>query len=688
MSVIVNRDPGLLRLVRRRWRTMTLAFLLVAGGGGVATLLLPPSYEASAKLLVMRTEQRLGGMRVVQDAIPELTGASHPLYTQVELLRSRPLFDEVIKAVPLLEPDGTPWSTEKLDRKLRIAPLPKTDVIELSFRASDPALAKRVVEAVSAAYMRSTERYRRDGVKEGLKYVDEQLEGAHARLRGAEDALLAFKRRSGSIALSSEIESGVAQLGQLNHDIRSRQVEMASVEARAASLRAKLGMTSGQGLRAVAMTQNPRLQSLRAQLAEAETSPLLSKHLGERHPEMIELSARIAMIKQAIRAETQGSAPVALDEVRSTLVQELVEAEATAASLRSSVAAAEGRRAGMVAASKRLPAQELELARLTREVQVSSGIYQGLLQKWEEARLSLAIAPTYAQVIEPAKLPERPLSPLKGPAAPVLVLAGCAAAFGAGALRDLLDRTPEPQALVATFSEIPLFVTLPLLGWQARQAENWLSNPAYREAMRTLGVAVESLPGAPGARVLAMSSSLPHEGKSVTTVGLARCLMEAGHRVLVIDGDFRRPRLHALLGQGPRAGFGDVLAGRLTPGQACSSVGGITLVQAGRSGVPSLAQIKEGLESALATWRQSYDFILLDLPPLALMAEVVHFGRACDGLLFLANLQKTPTEMLVAGVRQLQAMSVPLAGVVALSPTASPQGGYYFVAPATRELKA
>jgi uncharacterized protein involved in exopolysaccharide biosynthesis/Mrp family chromosome partitioning ATPase len=687
----LHSDQGLVAMGLRRWRTMAVAFTVVVATGAVVVQAMPRAYEASAKVLIMRTDQRLGGLNVMNDTLPELTNLTNPLHTQVELLRIYPVFASAIARLDLRDEAGRPLDAQALARRLKVGPVGKTDLIGVSYTGPDPEEARRVVQAVCEAYLQQGDRHRREGVADGLKLVDDQLETARKRLVKAESALLAFKRRSGSVALNEEISASVGELSALNTQLRERQIELARVSARAANLRAQLGMSSAEAMQAAAIGENPRVQALQRQLTEAEASPLKSQGLGPRHPELVALNHRIASLKRAIaeavRAQVGHPAPAGtLDEIRLGLLRELAAAEAEIAAGRSSLNAARGRRKALTASMTRFPGQQVTLTRLNREVTVASEIYQQLLQKREEARLAMAIAPTSARVIEPAVLPTRPVAPLKGPTGPVLVLMGLAAAFAAGALKDLLDRTASPHDLAGYVQALQIYAAVPTLSRHERRAGELLVGtpqaPHYVEAVKTLALTLEEHLGGVAGSVIGLSSTTAREGKSVTLANLALALAEAGHRVLLVDSDFRRPRVGPLFGFTDGRGLSDVLMEQARPAEVVRRAGSIDVVTAGQAKLAAGgATIRHRLAPALAAWKLEYDFVLLDMPPLLVLSEVAQAARHTDGVLMLANLHQVPPDALLAGVQQLQSLRAPVIGLVAISQmVAQSKGGYYLLA--------
>lgn len=683
----LDRDQGFLSLLARRWRLMGATLALSLAGGFALLGSSPPIYEASSKLLLMRADQRLGGLELVRDAMPELNHLSNPLFTQIELMRTREVFAEVIRQLNLTDHEGRPASPDHLARRVVVEPIPKTDLIRVSYRDRDPRKARQVVAAICSVYLKRVHDQRIAGVKDGLRLVDEQLETARKQLATAEEKLLAYKRRIGSVALANEVQASLGEVSSLDSSIRSMQVNLAGARARKASLEAQLGMTSRQALVAIAVATNPRIRALQEQLTAAESSAA-SQGLSEDHPQMVDLRARIALLRRTLDDEVrrlagdQAVRPVT-DEVRMGLIRELATVESEINTLQASIAAAQGRRARTVSGMSGVPKEELELSRLSRNVAVASDLYQRLLQSREEARLNLGIAPANAQVVEPARVPTRPVGPLDGKAVPVLMFGSLAAAIGLGALRDRFDRRVRPRDLVPN---IPIHVGIPLLTAAERRSGDLVashrSSPHYLEALRSLGMALEIHLPREG-RVVGVTSLLAGEGKTTTAANLAMILAESGHRVLLVDCDMVRPRLKALFKANAKdPGLLEVLRDEISPDAAILPRGDLDLVVAGTRPVRNrLALLKRKLGPALETWRQNYDFVVLDLPPLDVMTEVAQVGQHTDGLLLLANLQKVAPDHLMSAIRQLQILRAPVLGLLTLSPMLGrAKGSYYLLA--------
>ena len=676
-----EQEQGLFSFLHRRGRLMALTFALVFTAGMVTLPLLPKKYLSTAKLIVMRSDQRMGGLKLLNDDVPELTGASHPIYTQVELIQLEPVMKEVVARLDLRDEKGVLLPSASLTNTFQVIPIKGTDLIRVKAIAPDPELARRMLDTLCEVYFDQIQRYRKEGVQAGLKFLEEQLAASRKQLNDSEQRVQAFKHQSGSVSLSLEIDASVRESSEISSAIRTRRLELDGFQARAASLRSKLGMNAREALDAAAIAQNPRLKSIQEQLLAAETSPLRSQGLMSDHPEMRALEQRVSLLKRELESEMKALVgrkvtPRTLSDLQLEALRQLIAAETEVLSTKASLEAAYKNQRSLMSNRALLPEREMRLASLQREVEVASRIYQELLQKRSTAKLGLANNLAYVYVVEPASLPKAPIFPQTKPAVLILILMGLALAYGVSILKDLLCGSLPPKTLASS-----LFASLPILSWQERRKSGLIAknggSPHYLESLKSLGMMLEQRQGE---KVFALTSVLEGEGKSFTLANLAWVLAEAGNRVLLVDSDLVRPSLHTLFGiENTDEGLTEVLSGQLSPCDAIKKMGGFDFLNAGRTNQRiNLAVLKRGLLPALEVWREAYDFVLIDLPPLQLFAEVAQVAKATDGLLVLANTQKVSWHQVTAAVNQLQSVRVPIIGVISLiQMVVAARGRYY-----------
>lgn len=670
---------------------MSLAGTLCLAAGLGVLVTQPPKHDAKAKLIVMRSAQRTGGIATGMEGPPELGRTSNPVYTQVEILRSTTVLERAAAGLPYKGASGKIGPYD-LAKGLEVVPVKDTDVIELKYKSSSPDKSKHVLASIVNAYLHELQDLRRRGIEAGLQTIDEQVAASRLRLEQAEQTLMEFKRKTGAVALSDEVAGRIRTLGEMDRDVWNRRQELSQAKARAASLGKRLAR-AGNATDASLVTENPRIAALMEQLASAEAAPALSRGLGPEHPERIAAERRVANLRNRIQSDMREVAgrPVKLERLdsgRRELLDRLADAQTEVLALEARLGTAQAAQNAVKASLAAVPEVEITLSRLTREASAAGAVYESLLRKREEARASLALGPAYAQVFSPPEVPPRRRSPLGGPALPIAIFGALAAGFMTGLIKDLLSRSPEDKSLEGALGKGQVFAHLPHLGKRDRLGGELVvfnePESAYAEAVRNLGVLLEEHVASPaGGRVVGVTSIRPGDGKSVTVSNLAHSLAEQGYKVLVVEADFWRPRIGALLGTGEASGgLAAALSGEVPEDAVIQTTtgGAVSVVQAGRLttlGVPARSKVR--FAEILSHWRSHFDFILLDLPPAAALARVVPLAKQADGLLLMLRSSRTDAGELRAALRQLQAAHLPVVGAVAVSRRfATPDHAYTF----------
>ncbi len=170
------------------------------------------------------------------------------------------------------------------------------------------------------------------------------------------------------------------------------------------------------------------------------------------------------------------------------------------------------------------------------------------------------------------------------------------------------------------------------------------------EQYRGLRNKLERLSRAGGQRVVAFTSAVKGEGKSVTVANLALTFaQDANKRILLVDADLRRPRVHQMMGLARGPGLAELLQGRAGAAQVVKPFPGepLDVVTAGEpDGHPGELLTGEALRDALTVWRREYDFVLMDTPPVHPIADVAFLSEAVDGYVVVVRARKTGKEQL------------------------------------------
>lgn len=165
---------------------------------------------------------------------------------------------------------------------------------------------------------------------------------------------------------------------------------------------------------------------------------------------------------------------------------------------------------------------------------------------------------------------------------------------------------------------------------------------AAAEQFRVLHQRLERLSTSRALRVVAVSSSARHEGRTTVAVNLALTASQAGRQVVLVECDLRKPSVGALLDLAPRAGLSEVLAGTSELGQALCRVGSLSVLCAGAPRDPAEVLRGPRATSLFEELRSSYDLVLLDVPPALAFADTDRLAAAADGVLLVVRAHSTP----------------------------------------------
>ncbi len=182
-------------------------------------------------------------------------------------------------------------------------------------------------------------------------------------------------------------------------------------------------------------------------------------------------------------------------------------------------------------------------------------------------------------------------------------------------------------------------------------------------------------------QVLTVTSAIPEEGKSVSTINLGLVLAEGGeHLILVADADFRRASLARMLGVPDELGFADVLRGDVPFEHALRATPfpNLKILTAGRVQDNAYGELfsSQSAANVIETMRQSFDYVLLDTPPVTTVSDVCLLAPQCDGALMVVQMRRTPEPTVQQAVRTLQANNVKVLGSI-LSRFRERGSGYY-----------
>ena len=563
------------------------------------------------------------------------------------------------------------------------------DIIRVAFRGADPALARDIVNTATSRFLDLRRSAQTAESQSTTRYLRQQIDTVAAQLAAAEEQLRSFRERAQVIDPGVEGGTQVRRLAEL-------QAQRTTIESERVALTELLAQVS-----AASANQRPgdlspyrRLVAFPTLGRQGATSDILSslsrlenertELLVRRRPEDPDVQALSARIH-----ELEGQLGTILTTYLKGLSIQVASVDAALAQYERQLS--------------RLPANEVQFARLSRQPKVLAELYALLQTRLKEAEVAAAAADPTVRVIDAATLPIRPERSHGGLIIAGLGMLGLALGLGLGLVREYADesvrsrRDAEAAIGVPVLGLIPshaaaLALERPAGGWRLLPARSGARGESERVGSGVLADAYGRLhmnirfarPTAP-VKTLLITSALPGDGKTFNAGNLAVTLAQRGLRVLLIDADVRRGTLHAAFEEPLSPGLTEVLTRQTTPAQALRGVrvrGGqvLHLLTAGLA-PPDPASLlgSPTMRDLLALAAPQYDYVIIDSSPVNVVGDAAVLASWVDGVLVVARTGKTPFPALAYAGEQFQAANIPILGVV-LNDIDFRQAGTYDVA--------
>ena len=523
-------------------------------------------------------------------------------------------------------------------------------VIAISVDSTDPAKAKRIVDAITDFYLVDQLQAKLDANKRATEFFNERLEELKRNVEAAERAVASFREKSG-ITIGKDATVTTQSLTELNSQLIQARAQRADRESRLIALKqaARNPATLGGVSEVLA---NPLIGSLRAQEAEvARRMGDLNQRYGESHPRMLQTRAEQGQIQGRIAQEVAkiiGSLQGDADAARSKEVE-----------LQAQVDALEKRAGGQ-------SQQEVEVKQLEREAQSSRAVYEDFLKRSKEVREQQDIQQPDARVLSAATIPTVPVFPRYG----LTMFAALAVGLVLGTVVILvierLDGGFRTGDQVERFTSRALIGMIPGLNrttlGKLLPARFAIDKPAsaYAEALRSAFTAITlgTLDAPP--KVILVTSSLPNEGKSTFVCSLAGLTARSNpdKKIVVVDCDLRRSSVVSSLGV-PRLGgtIDEYLSGAKPLEQITGrdETSGLYYITA-RSDTPNSAEILDSnaMRNFIVALTSQFDMVFLDSPPVMAVSDARITARLADYIIFLIRWEQTPREVAVNALKMLR----------------------------------
>lgn len=662
-------------IVKRRWvvlATLLFVFTTVA----IGTLKQKPIYEAKVLLEINPEEPSV--LTFSQVVGVESRDLDSYRETQYKVLESRTLAERVIHDLALYRypefyqnhrflglldsnPDSIPSpsdprpadpnsdaylnSVKNFSKRLDVSPVRRSNLVEVTFESADARMASEVANKLADDYINENLDVKWDEANKASEWLEKQLVPLKARLEKSEENLQDYAQANSIVFLTERQNLVNTRLDELQLEYTKAQGDRYQKQ----SLYSLVQSGKTQDLPGV--LSNGLIQNLATRLAEAERDyAQATATFKPEYPRAIALKKQVDNLQASLDHQKKALGQNIVEDYQASVAREKYLAQAVEDQKRE---------------VNDIASKTIQYNILKREVDTNKTLYDGLLQRMKETQVSAGLKASNIRVVDGAQVPRSPKSRVLLSLALALI-AGTALGIGLAFFQEYVDNTLKTPEEVETLLRLPslgLVQSFPLNGdgkskqgklpavipgQQVSIAPAIQTNSATVEAFRSLRTSI-LLSANPVPKSLLITSALPGEGKTTTTVNLGATLASLGSRVVIVDCDMRRPACHRSAGVENKPGFVQCLTGRVELSEAILPVPGVVNLWIIPCG-PIPPNPAEVLSSPVASdllrrLRSDFDYVLVDSPPLLSVADSRILSTLTDAVVLVVRGYETPYQV-------------------------------------------
>jgi capsular exopolysaccharide synthesis family protein len=659
----------------RRWKILFFTLLMTLAVVFYLSLL-KSSYTATAILQI--GSNKPSNTLSINDAFNESNASLEQVLTQYELLRSRKFAERVIAKLNLThheeffsgkyndklsflfadEKSVTQASLEQVvsgfQQRLTIAPILGTELVKITFVSYSPELSRKVANQVGNTYLQYQDEVHSSSKETTSQWLVDQLQELGKKLESSEQALQQYREQEGLVDVR-----GVAGL------VSSELTELTSSALRAGKTADDLKVT-------YQYIQNNKSSIQLAELHEIASTPSyiqlrrseeqlerrineLSQRYGPKHPKRISVEAELKSLKVSMKQQ--------VNDIVTTIEKDYFSAVEKVKAIN-----------GRLQASKddylRLSRLQNKFSQLEREVETNKELYNNYLVRLKETdAMGNYKANFYVRFIDKAVTPKSKSAPNRTLIVMMSMVLSLAVISIVVIMRELLLDTLNSRRKLDNFSDAPIIAVLPKINFRNRSSNDktYYNDNRFTEAIRTLRTSLLFSADKKPPKVIAITSSVPNEGKSTVALNLARSFSEM-EKVLLIEADMRHPTVSKNLNlDAHRPGLSNLLAKTHQINECIVRDKNVKLdiLTSGISPANPLAFLSmKRFDMLIKVFSNFYDRIIIETPPVNAVSDAVIISRLVDSVLYIVHGGKTKREQITSGLRMLRQVKAPIEGVV------------------------
>ena len=703
--------------MKRKWVVITTTLVALAAFTLISFLSVP-MYTAKGQILIEREPNILS----FQDVFQIETFNDEYYQTQYKLLQSRALAGETVDRLRLSEntesvtgaiKDGErPGADLKSDpvvrrrlsnelmRRLSIRPVGRTRLVQATFSDRDPKRAAEILNALFEAYIEMNIRRKYQATEQATDFLTSQIATIRGEIEANERKLQEYGKEKNIIALSSSENTVIEKLGELNKALTDAQIDRINKETYYNEIRVATPDYIPNAL------NNTLIQTLAEEYARLYRDYVKrSETFLPDYPEIQSLKAELNTAKKALADETQSLISRAYTDFQAALSRERA-------------------LAGIFNTQRseafQLNSNAIQYNSLLIQIQNQKNLLESLMTRKSETDVSSrlkGLRTSNIWIVDRAEIPLSPSSPAKKKNMIIGMMIGLFIGLGLALLLENLDNTVKNSEDIKRYAGIPMLGMVPALSKNGRMrryaktseeentepVEN--EKPAWSNVFEGAGTVADLRKPGPRSgehksmdlivhlspesylaeyyrsirttllfstisakmRALAITSPSPGEGKTATACNLAIVMAQSGKRVVIIDADLRKPRLHRVFLVKNLNGLTKYLSTDLAMQDLlhATSIPSLSLINSGPVPPNPLELLgSEKMAKLIERLKDNFDIIFVDSPPVLPVSDALVLGSRLDGAIIVVRWGRTRREALRTAQEMMAAHKVTSLGVI------------------------
>lgn len=693
------------KVVLKRRNSVLTFFCILVLVVTIGTLTATPVYRASTRVLIDKENQNIIDLKGIYY---ESFYSEDYYQTQYELIRSNAVAIKVVRNLNLdKRPDfnyalkkkgngilggsggksdgsvvagasgaATDELVQSLARRVQagviVEPVKNSRIVSISYEYPNAAMAAEITNGIANAYVEQVLDIKTGTAKQAVEWMTKKIDEQKSKLEQSQKALQDYMKNKDIVALENKEAITPQKLQNLSAQLVAAETKRREVEALYNQVRGLSGNLT-EALAVPAIAADPVVQSLRSEEIRREKDVLeTSKKFGDKHPQMI----RIREDLKALREKTVNETKRVITSIKNEY--ELVQAKE--ASLRNLFAKGKGEAMSMSEKS-------IEFGVLRREVESNQQVYEALLKRIKETSLVEEIKSFNIYIVDRAETPKGPIKPKKFANILLSLVVGLFGGVGIAFFLEYIDNTFKTPEDVEEKLSLPLLGVIPIVK-SSDVNEGSIETLAHTSQKTSVAETYKALrtsillSSVDPVKSFVITSSIEDEGKTTTAINLAITFAQLEQRVLLVDGDLRKPKVHSAFGIDNSIGLSSYLTRDVIQDVIKSSeIPNLSLIVAGPLPPnPSELLSSQRMKDFIDMVTDKFDVVIFDAAPLIHVTDTTILSALVNGTILVIRSGRTTFDVAKRGTKLLRDANSRILGAV-LNGLDTQKEGYRYLYP-------